>query len=168
MSEINFLQEVRLFGRMSEADLGRIAKLAERRELAPGELVLAEGDSNDALHVLREGRVRVTRTVDGDTLVLSDLSPGATFGELSVLGGRPAAASLHALPRSVVLSFPAPALERFLGETPAAAACFWRALALELGERLLRTNDVVRSYFAANRTLLENPSFRDAWTDSSR
>src|SRR3954451_7176433 len=64
------------------------------RVLAPGEVLVAEGDDPDHLYVLVEGRVVVRR--DGDDLVAFD-QPGATIGEKAVLLGRPHRSSVVAL-----------------------------------------------------------------------
>ena len=53
-------------------------------------------------------------------------------------------------------------------ERPAAAASFWRQIAIELRRRLLQTNDIVRTYFEMNRALIENPTFREAYALCNR
>ena len=59
-------------------------------------------------------------------------------------------------------------LAKFLRDTPAAGAKFWRAIAIDLRRRLIQTNDVVRSYFEVNRALVENPTFRQAYAMCNR
>ena len=99
---------------------------------------------------------------------LCDLEAGQTFGELSIIEDGVASASLRAVAPAEVLSISMHDLARFLRETPAAGAKFWRAIAVDLRRRLLQTNDVVRSYFEVNRALVENETFREAYAMCNR
>ena len=65
----------------------------QERTFEPGELLLAEGETDDLLYVLIEGEVEVFR---GDTLVNRQSEPGAIFGELAVLLDRPHTANVRA------------------------------------------------------------------------
>lgn len=66
----------------------------ELRELAPGALLLREGERSGQLFVLAEGTVGVYR---GDVEVALVSEPGAVFGEMSVLLEIPHTASVRAL-----------------------------------------------------------------------
>ncbi|MFN2442357.1 MAG: cyclic nucleotide-binding domain-containing protein [Thermoanaerobaculia bacterium] len=163
MSEYSFLQKVPLFEQFDESELGRLDRLLVRTTFEPGELILGDGQPNRALHIVRDGRVRVSRATDEGDVILSDLPAGRTFGELSILDGGTASATLRALPRTVVLSLSFVDLNQILDDSPSTAAKFWRAIALDLRARLLQTNEVVQTYFAVNRNLVENPRFREAY-----
>lgn len=63
------------------------------RTLAPGEVLLTEGESSGEIHVLLTGALEVVR--GGVALVTLD-SPGTLVGEMSVLLGRPATATVRA------------------------------------------------------------------------
>ena len=65
----------------------RVLSAAQRRRYRRGEVVFHEGDPANSLHLLVSGHVcvRVT-TALGDTAIFAVLSPGALFGELSLLG----------------------------------------------------------------------------------
>jgi signal-transduction protein with cAMP-binding, CBS, and nucleotidyltransferase domain len=168
MSEFSFLKKVVLFKQFDEAELLRIDGVLVRTTFEPGELILGEGQPNRALHVVRDGRVRVSRAAEEADVILSDLPPGRTFGELSILDDGTASATLRALPRTVILSVSFVELNRILEESPVTAAKFWRAIALDLRARLLQTNEVVQTYFAVNRNLVENPRFREAYAMMAR
>lgn len=73
----------------------------ERRELAPGERLLATGERGTQMFVLVAGSVAIER--DGVTLTRVD-EPGAFLGEMSVVSDRPSSADVVALePSSVVV-----------------------------------------------------------------
>jgi hypothetical protein len=141
---------------------------AERAGVNAGDIILQEGNANRALHIVRGGRIRVTRQVQDREVSLCDLMAGQTFGELSIIEDGVASASLRAVGETEVLSISMSDLAEFLRAKPSAAAKFWRQIAVDLRRRLLQTNDVVRSYFEVNRALVENPTFREAYAMCNR
>ncbi len=80
------LAEHELLQGLGPADLRCIADLAERRELAPRQLVVREGDPADELFLLVRGRLSVLASAqDGQLRRLSTLSPGMVFGETALV-----------------------------------------------------------------------------------
>lgn len=69
------------------------------RNLAPGEVLIAEGDPGGDIFVLESGRLVVER--DGVAIATID-EPGAMIGEMSVLLGRPNTATVRAERASAV------------------------------------------------------------------
>lgn len=135
---------------------------------APEDTILEEGKANRALHVLKSGRILVSRRVNDSEVPLCDLIAGQTFGELSIIEDGVVSATLRAVTDSEVMSMPMQSLAQFLEQHPAAASKFWRAIAVELRRRLIQTNDVVRSYFEINQALIDNPTFREAYAMCNR
>jgi CRP-like cAMP-binding protein len=166
--EETFLKSVTLFAEFEPAELQALARGMQSASFATGDTILEEGNANRALHILKNGRIRVSRHVESGEVALCDLEAGQTFGELSIIEDGVASASLRAVTGSEVLSISMHDLARFLRETPSAGAKFWRAIAVDLRRRLLQTNDVVRSYFEVNRALVENPTFRQAYAMCNR
>lgn len=168
MSDAPFLRSVALFAEFDDAELKSLEDALVASEYGPGETVLEEGSANRALHIVRAGRIRVSRVLDSTEFALCDLVEGQTFGELSILEDGFAAATLRAIPKTTILSLSMNDLAAFLKTSPTAASKFWRALAVDLRRRLLQTNDVVRSYFEINRAIVENPTFREAYALCTR
>jgi CRP/FNR family transcriptional regulator, cyclic AMP receptor protein len=157
------LKNVGLFAEFDTDELQRLSTMMTAAAFSPGDTILEEGNANRALHIVKSGRIRVMRMVHGREVALCDLPAGQTFGELSIIEDGVASASLKAVSDAEVLSISMGDLAQFFKETPAAAAKFWRAIAVELRRRLLETNDVVARYFEVNRALVENPTFREAY-----
>jgi CRP/FNR family transcriptional regulator, cyclic AMP receptor protein len=166
--EPDFLRNVTLFVEFDADELEHLARSLHRSHFNVGDLILEEGNANRALHIVRSGRLRVSRQVDEREVALCDLGEGQTFGELSIIEDGVASASLRAITETDVLSISMNDLADFLRQKPAAAAKFWREIAIDLRRRLLQTNDVVRSYFEVNRALIENPTFREAYAMCNR
>jgi CRP/FNR family transcriptional regulator, cyclic AMP receptor protein len=164
----DFLRSVPLFVEFEADELEHLRRVLHRTQFSPGDVILQEGNANRALHIVRSGRIRVSRQVQDREVSLCDLVAGQTFGELSIIEDGVASASLKAVGETEVMSISMNDLAEFLREKPAAAAKFWREIAIDLRRRLLQTNDVVRSYFEVNRALVENPTFREAYAMCNR
>jgi CRP/FNR family transcriptional regulator, cyclic AMP receptor protein len=168
VADDDFLKSVTLFVEFEPDELDHLRRSLHASHFAPGDVILQEGNANRALHIVRSGRIRVTRQVQDREVPLCDLVAGQTFGELSIIEDGVASASLKAVTETEVLSVSMNDLAEFLRLKPAAAAKFWREIAIDLRRRLLQTNDVVRSYFEVNRALIENPTFREAYAMCNR
>jgi len=164
----DFLRTVPLFVEFDSDELEHLRRVLHPTQFGSGDVILQEGNANRALHIVRSGRIRVSRQVQDREVSLCDLVAGQTFGELSIIEDGVASASLKAVGETEVLSISMDDLAEFLRAKPAAAAKFWREIAIDLRRRLLQTNDVVRSYFEVNRALIENPTFREAYAMCNR
>jgi len=61
----------------------------------PNAYILSEGDVGNSLYVLLRGKVYVTKN-NSPMLRLAELTPGAVFGEISFLSGRPRMTNVRA------------------------------------------------------------------------
>lgn len=73
----------------------------ERREVAPGTVLLREGDSGDRFYVLLAGVLAVSQRDLGPR---SLLRPGEYFGEVALAMGIPRTATVAAMTPAVVAS----------------------------------------------------------------
>jgi CRP-like cAMP-binding protein len=85
-----------LFKHLDEAWQRRLAEAAEIRGFGGGETIIEEGAQVASLFIVTAGRVRVWTRVDGRDVELKTLSAGAYFGEVSLLSGKAATASVEA------------------------------------------------------------------------
>ena len=87
-----------LFQGILPDELTRLARAMTRRRYRRNEVIFHEGDPGDSLHVLVEGRVKITReSPDGDEAIVVILSPGDSFGELVLLDGAVRSATATAI-----------------------------------------------------------------------
>jgi CRP/FNR family transcriptional regulator, cyclic AMP receptor protein len=125
---------------LTEGERAHMAAMGQMRRYPAGSLIFDRGDPGDCMFLLQTGRVRIVlTTVDGKTLVVSRMLPGAIFGEMSVLDGKPRSAAAEAEQDSVVAIFPKSAFIPFLRTNH---ALMENVLAL-VTERLRATNDLV-------------------------
>ncbi len=109
------------------ADLLAFSTDLPRLEFASGDLVIAEGSPPDRMLILVSGAVVIER--DGVPFARID-TPGSVFGEMSVVLGRPATATVRAAEDVVVRVVEDPMT--FLVERPGAAIAVLRTTAARL------------------------------------
>jgi PPM family protein phosphatase len=84
------LEDVALFSRCTTRQRRAIARHAQIAELPAGVDLIVEGEPGDALFVIIDGRAIITK----DSVELSRVGPGASFGELAILDGEPRSATV--------------------------------------------------------------------------
>jgi signal transduction histidine kinase len=81
------LARVSLFADLAPAELARVRAVATEVTLAAGETLMAEGDPGDALYLVLEGTLVVTRRAGAGEQQLTTVGPGTVQGEIAVLEG---------------------------------------------------------------------------------
>jgi signal transduction histidine kinase len=88
MTVPELLRTVTFFDGLSDSQLAELVRVGHTESLAADRTVFLEGDRADRLYVILRGDVRITRRDEnGDTVELSQLGPGAFFGELALFDG---------------------------------------------------------------------------------
>jgi CRP-like cAMP-binding protein len=104
MSAIDVLRRVPLFNDLAEAELARFAEVLREREYPKNSVILFEDDPGDALYVVRAGQVKVVLIgEDGREVILSVLTDGDFFGEMSLIDDEPRSAHVIAMKDSQLL-----------------------------------------------------------------
>lgn len=124
------LADVPLFARLSTDALEELARASRTRTYPAGQVIWSEGDPGDALLVLEEGQIRVTRTTGGGVeVVLAVNDAPAALGELALLDGEPRSASVIAQRPVRVRLIPRTAFLALLRHEPAAVEGLLHTLA---------------------------------------
>ncbi|WP_308634776.1 Crp/Fnr family transcriptional regulator [Paenibacillus silvisoli] len=101
---IELLRKVQLFEKLNDEQLHHILSIARKQSFTPGTVLFQENDQGAAFYVLLKGSIKIfTRSSSGDEKILSLIQAGESFGELSLLDGRPRSASAQTLENSAVL-----------------------------------------------------------------
>ncbi len=100
--DISLLREIDLFKNLSEQALVEIIPLTSVVEYTPGQVVFQEGEMGDALFLILEGEVRISKNIHGvGEEALAFLKKGSYFGEMALVGdAQPRSASAIAAERS--------------------------------------------------------------------
>jgi signal transduction histidine kinase len=129
------LDEVRrvpLFADLSEEDLEQLYEMAKTISIHPGELVFEEGAPGDALYVILDGELEITKRQGGQDVVLAVRRAGEFIGEMSLLEHTPRSASVRALHESRLLMISQAAFETLLSCSPSAHLTMLRAVTSRL------------------------------------
>lgn len=129
-----------LFDVLSDGARSGLAAQLERRHVRRGEVIFAEGEPGDAIHLVLDGKIKISRTsADGRENLLAVMAPGDVFGELSLFDPGPRTATASAVVPTELASLSHTELSAYLAQRPDAAQLLLRVLA----RRLRRTNDAM-------------------------
>lgn len=99
VEKVLFLQDVDIFESTSTDDLARIAAVFEERETPAGEILFREGEMADAMYMVIEGRVRLTR--EGREVMSA--GPRDVFGTWALFDDEPRVVTAAALEETRLL-----------------------------------------------------------------
>jgi ATP-binding cassette subfamily B protein len=92
-----FFRSYTAFARLPVEALATMLAELEVQALAPGELVIRQGDPPGPMYVVEDGRLRVFVEEDGERRYLRYLRRGDFFGELSLFKGEPRSTTVEAV-----------------------------------------------------------------------
>ena len=122
----------RPFSRKQRMDL---LKRFTGHEVSPGTSVLREGDPGRGLYVVLSGEVDVTKHGDdGEDVLLANLRAGEVFGEIALLRGELAPATVTAARQSTILFLDKVYFQRLLQAVPPLETYFERLSAERLSD----------------------------------
>ena len=117
-----------------------LADLVEMAEYRDGDVIVAEGATDDRLRGVLSGALAVAKTSpDGDWIRLNVLTAGDLAGELAFLDSRPRYAALIALGPTTVFSLQRTKLESLLPKHPEIVYRVMRSIARFAHEVMHRT-----------------------------
>jgi len=95
--DISTLRDVDLFSGVSERALESLLAITTTIRPKPGDLIFREGDKGDALYIILDGEVRISKDIHGvGEEALAFLKAGSYFGEMALLDEK-ALRSAHAI-----------------------------------------------------------------------
>ena len=128
-TEHDALKASKLGPELSDRQIDSLAPLIAFRDLADGEVLVAEGTSDNHLYVLLQGALGVVRNAGKpDAVTLFTLTAGDLIGELSFIDATPHYASLVALGPTRVFGLEREKLESLLDSHPQVVYRVMRAI----------------------------------------
>ncbi len=147
--DIGFLNYIPLFSELSEDNLREIVKLAARQVYKKDNMILIEEEIGSTMFIILDGRVKISRiSDDGREVILSILSEGDFFGEMSILDGQNRSANVVTLDDSKIMVIRREDFLQMLHDYPQIAI----NLLKELAQRLRRSDAQIKSLSLQNAT----------------
>lgn len=129
----SLIQRNRWLRELPADGLGDMLGLARVRTLGDGERLHAKDDPPDGLYGVISGAVRISSTgADGREALLTVLSPGSWFGEISLFDGLPRTHDAHASGATELLMIPRQGFHQLLERRPELYPHFMRLLCRRL------------------------------------
>ena len=98
------LPPIPLFSMLPEDAIGPVLRSLKLRRIPDGGAIITEGEEGDAFFMIADGRVTVSKNVDGKRRVLARLCEGMVFGEMALVARGPRTATVSALGEAAVLA----------------------------------------------------------------
>ena len=128
------------FRSISEERRGDLLALFKPRRAESGEHIITEGDKAGGLFLIVLGSVEITKRVSSNrSVLLATLGEGAYFGEMSLLKGGVASASVRAAGPTELAILPPRAFYDIVSHNP----MLWDEVRREANRRKLETNQIV-------------------------
>lgn len=133
------LQRYSLFGGLLEEQIEKILPLVEYETFGAGNSIIVEGDRNDRIRFILEGRVAVIK----GGRILFEFGEGETFGEMEVLDIMPSVATIKAKVPTRVMSLSNKGLHEIYKKDIPVFAMLIMNLARDLSRRLRQMDEKV-------------------------
>jgi len=133
-----------------------VARLLTPEHVAAGTVLIEEGvTSTGFMALVLEGEAVVANSMEGkdESVLLGEIGPGAVFGELGILDGKPRSATVTAVTDMVIAVLDRASLRRLVDEMPSVGCALLSAIIVRVGERLRATNERVHELVVENKKL---------------
>jgi CRP/FNR family cyclic AMP-dependent transcriptional regulator len=141
----HILHAVTLFQDLDADALSALARLMIPQKLNAGNVVFQEFDESDALYIIEEGSVVVSKHVRDDVdIVLTRFRPGDFFGEMGLFDAAPRSATAHTEVDSIIWRLDRGVFHDTISHHPDIASKICYRLVTVFIERLRATNEQAR------------------------
>ena len=159
---IELLQQMPIFGAISESALAYLLEPATEVRFAAGTWLFREGDPAQSMYVLESGRVAVMKAWNGEDLLLRELGTGDCIGEMALLDLFPRSASVRAVDDCIAIELSSAHLMRLYEHDLEQFALIQMNLAREMSRRLRMTDDLLFRTRMGEPPVKAPPVFRSA------
>ena len=135
--------------RLSSLEISLLSTLSKERRLHPGDVLFREGDPGDAMYVVLQGRIRISKHIPGaGEEALAILERGSFFGEMALIDRQPRSAEAKAHDgEAVVLSIPQMVVDQLLDIRKVSSVSLLRLLCGLVAQRLREIDDKLVGWY---------------------
>ncbi len=152
---LNSISRMTIFTGVHLTKLQRIVKLIKGTRVPSGRAVVQRGKPGEAFYIVLEGECEVVATdEENNDTVLATLPSGECFGEMSLITGEPASATVRAKDDATVLMVNRENFYAMLGIAPEVAITLARILATRLANTGRRVAEELKKGLAGRLDLI--------------
>jgi CRP-like cAMP-binding protein len=139
IERVAILKSVDMFANTPDHVLASVASIVEEQAVYPEETIVREGDIEDSMYIVVEGRVQV----HSKGMPIISLGPGQSVGELAVLDPEPRSASVTSMEDTFLFCIGKLSLDEVMADRPEVAQDIIVALCRRIREqgRLIATTN---------------------------
>ena len=135
-SDIQILQEIPVFKGLSRFDLNKVAKMIHLRSYKKDEYIFHEKEPGESMYIIKSGQIVITKSKESQETIISTLSEGSFFGEVSLVDEDVRSANAMATKDSEILGFFRADLMNLIDRNPRLASFILYQLSTVIGKRL--------------------------------
>ena len=136
--------------KLSSMEINLLSSLSRERKVKPGDALFQEGDDGDAMYIVLEGRIRISKHIPGaGEEALAILERGDYFGEMALIDRQPrsAEAKAHDAEGAVVLMIPKEVVEGLLDIRKVSSVRLLKILCALLSHRLREIDEKLVTWY---------------------
>jgi len=137
------LQNLRLFQALPTHAVQTLSGYTRAYHVAAGKTIMLEHDPQGYMCIIVQGQVEILKQTDNGQKQLTQLGPGKTFGEMSLLDGLPFSATVITTTDSQFIVLTNQACEQLSQDDPVLALQFTKQLARIMSTRLRQTTNML-------------------------
>ncbi len=120
--------------------------MAGEKKIGQGTYLFREGDSPDAMYIIKTGGFAITKTKGSSEIVLAEIGPGAMVGEMALFDRKPRSANVKAVKDSDVIALPYDSMSAQLDTLPV-----WvKAIMKTMNENMREANKKIKMLETSN------------------
>ena len=101
------IRTVSLFQNLNDEQLDKVWAICKKVKYGPNTVLFREKEAGGAFYIVVSGSVKIYTSHGGSQKILATFQPGDSFGEMSLIDGKPRSATAETLEESTLLSIEA-------------------------------------------------------------
>src|SRR3990172_5983834 len=143
------LKQIALFEGLNSPQLAKVTGIFTERHFEAGERIFEEGEQGDQFFVILEGRVRISKMIQGiGEEALAILEHGSYFGEMALIDDTPRSADAIAHTSCTLGIIDRKALDGLMFTDKEIGYTLLWTFVRTLAVRLRETNEKIKAFFA--------------------
>ena len=149
------LRKMKIFKSFTEDELKEVSRVAIEKIFPSNGAIIEENKNSDGLFFISTGTVHVSKKMptlsEMSSEVIAKLGPGDHFGEMSLIDGKPASASIIAAEATICFEIKTEDYRSLISENPPIALKLFQYFTKALCDRLRKTDTFLLEELMRNR-----------------